>query len=168
MQVLRRERVPNLTLSFMAQRDGFDEQVFGDLAPAAVARATWTQSSRRIVAAEAQVAQAGLTVERLARQVQAEVLRAIERECSYVMQARMFPAGWQPKRAPTWPHWGKRFAARQLAPRDALVAQRSLVEFLMGYVEVRRGLALSRIERLRAAGQSLALALVPQIEGGPR
>ncbi|MBL9006222.1 MAG: TolC family protein [Myxococcales bacterium] len=170
VQVLRRERVPNLTLSFMAQRDGFDEQVFGGgiSLPLPLPAPLGPSRAGEIVAAEAQVAQAGLTVERLARQVRAEVLRAIERECSYVMQARMFPAELATKARADLAALGQAIAARQLAPRDALVAQRSLVEFLMGYVEVRRGLALSRIERLRAAGQSLALALVPQIEGGPR
>lgn len=166
VQVLRRERVPNLTLSFIAQRDGFDEQVFGGgiALPLPLPAPLGPSRAGEIIAAEAQVAQAGLSVERLTRQVRAEVLRAVERERSYAMQARMFPAELAAQARADLAALAQALTARQLAPRDALLAQRSLVEFLVGYVEVRRGLALSRIERLRAAGQPL----VPHLEGGPR
>lgn len=166
VQLLRRERVPNLTLSFIAQNDGFSEQVLGGglALPLPLPAPLGPSRAGEIVAAEAQVAQAGLTVLRLQRQIRTEVLRALERERSYAMQARMFPAELAAQARTDLAALAQALAERQLAPRDALLTQRSLVEFLMGHVEVRRSLALSRIERLRAAG--LPLALVPRSEGG--
>jgi cobalt-zinc-cadmium efflux system outer membrane protein len=166
VQVLRRERAPNLTLSFLAQRDGFDEQVFGAgiSLPLPLPAPLGPSRAGEILATEAQVTQAGLTIERLQRQVRAEVLRALSRERSYRSQARLYPAELVTQARTDLAAIAEALASRQLAPRDALLSQRSLVEFLMGSVEVRRGQALSRVERLRACGQPL----IPRSEGGPR
>lgn len=166
VQVLRRERVPNLTLSFLAQRDGFDEQVFGAgiSLPLPLPAPLGPSRAGEILATEAQVTQAGLTIERLQLQVRAEVLRALSRERSYRSQARLYPDELVAQARTDLAAIAEALAARQLAPRDALLVQRSLVEFLMGSVEVRRGQALSRVERLRACGQPL----IPRTEGGPR
>ncbi len=157
VQVLRRERVPNLTLSLTAQRDGFDEQVFGGgiSLPLPLPAPLGPSRAGELQASEAQVVQAGLTVERLRRQVRAEVLRAIARERSYAVQVRSFPAELAAQARTDLAALAQALSARQLAPREALLAQRSLVEFLMGHLEVRRGLALARVERLRATGQPL-------------
>ncbi len=166
VQVLRRERVPNLTLSFLAQRDGFDEQVFGGgfSLPLPLPAPLGPSRAGEIVAAQAQVMQAGLAIERVRRQVRAEVLHAQKREQSYAAQARMFSAELATQARADLAALSQALSARTISPRDALLLERSLVEFLLSRVEIRRSLALSRIERLRAAGQPL---VPPSYRGQP-
>ncbi len=164
VQVLNRERVPNLTLSFIAQRDGFDEQVFGGgiALPLPLPAPLGTSRAGEIISANAQAAQAGVAVERLQRQVRMEVMRATEQERSYAMQAGLYPAALLTQARADLAALAGALTARQLAPQGVLVAQRSLVEFLMGHVELRRGVALARVERMRVAAQPLVL----RTEGG--
>lgn len=166
VQVLRRERVPNLTLSFLAQRDGFDEQVIGGglALPLPLPAPLGPSRAGEIAAAQAQVTQAEITIERVQRQVRAEVQRAVQREQSYAAQLRMFPAALATQARADLAALSQAIAGRAMATRDALLLERTLVEFLITRVEIRRGLALSRIERLRATGQPMGS--VAQSPGG--
>lgn len=166
VQVLRRERVPNLTLTFMAQRDGFDEQVLGGgLAfPLPLPAPLGPSRAGEIAAAQAQVSQAALTVERVQRRVHAEVLHALKREQSYAAQALLFPEALAAQTRADLAALAQALAERTLAPREVLLLERTLVEFLLGRLEVRRGLALARIERLHATGTPL---VPPTYRGQP-
>ncbi len=157
VRLLRRERIPNLTLSIFAQRDGFDEQVFGGGLSVPLMLPAPLGPSRRgeIVEAQAHVEQAGLETERLRRKVRMEVERAVSSERSYSAELRLFPAERIRQAHASLRALAQALTARQLPIREALLAQRSLIELLQSHLRARLGYALARVERLRASGEPL-------------
>lgn len=156
--MLRRARIPNLTLSVFAQRDGFDEQVFGGgLALPLVLPGPLGPSRRgEIAAAQAQTAQAARTVEYLRRKVRMEVQRAIANERGYAAELQLFPSELLDRAHADLLAIEQALAAQRLPIREALLSQRSLIELRHAHVQARLGYALSQIERRRASGQPLS------------
>lgn len=164
VSLLRRLRVPNLTLSAFAQSDGFDERVLGGglSLPLPVPGPLGPSRAGEIAAAQAEVELAETSVEKLRRRVRMEVQRAVATEQSYARELALYPPDLVARAGERLVALSEALAGRQLAVREALVLQRSLLELLQGHLRARAALAQARIERRRAAGQPLLL------EGGPR
>lgn len=164
ISLLRRLRVPNLTLSAFAQSDGFDERVLGGglSLPLPLPGPLGPSRAGEIAAAQADLELAGTSVEKVQRRVRLEVQRAVAAEQSYARELALYPPELIARAGTRLAALSEALIGRQLAVREALVLQRSLLELLQGHLRARAALAQARIERRRATGQPL----LP--EGGPR
>lgn len=163
VSLLRRLRVPNLTLSAFAQSDGFDERVLGGglSLPLPLPSPLGPGRAGEIASAEAEVRQAETALEKVRRRVRLEVQRALLDEESYGRALRLYPPDAVARAGGQLMALRAALEARQIPVREALLMQRSLLELLQGHLRARLGLALARVERRRAAG----LPLLPS-EGG--
>ncbi|MFO0573848.1 MAG: TolC family protein [Polyangia bacterium] len=163
VSLLRRLRVPNLTLSAFMQSDGFDERVLGGglSLPLPLPLPLGPGRAGEIASAEAEVRQAETALEKVRRRVRLEVQRALLDEEAYGRMLRLYPQEAVARATGQLVALRTALEARQIPVREALLMQRSLLELLQGHLRARLGLALARIERRRAAG----LPLLPS-EGG--
>jgi len=154
---LRRRQIPNLTLSVFAARDGFDERVVGGgLSIPLVLPSPLAPSGRgEIREGEARWAQVAFDAEAVRRRVREEVTCAL----TEYQSRRAALARFTPEILARARHHVAALAdalrERQLAPREALVAQRSLIELLQGHIEARLGTALASVELERSAALPL-------------
>lgn len=158
VSLLRRQRVPNPTLSLFAQRDGFNERVLGGgiSMPLFLPGPLGPSRAGEISSALAQVEQADTTLEQVRRRVRMEVTRAVQAEQVYALEVQLFPADLTTRARADLLAIGQALSARQLPIREALLSQRSLIELLQSHIRSRLAFALARVERMRAAGQPLA------------
>jgi cobalt-zinc-cadmium efflux system outer membrane protein len=158
VSLLRRQRVPNPTLSLFAQRDGFNERVLGGgiSMPLFLPGPLGPSRAGEISSALAQVEQADTTLEQVRRRVRMEVTRAVQAEQVYALEVQLFPADLTTRARADLQAIGQALSARQLPIREALLSQRSLIELLQSHIRSRLAFALARVERMRAAGQPLA------------
>lgn len=156
--LLRRLRVPNPTLSLFAQNDGFHERVLGGglSIPLFLPAPLGPSRAGEIGSALAQVEQADTTLEQVRRRVRLEVIRAVQAEQAYARELQLFPPDLVTRAKADLQAIGLALAARQLAIREALLAQRSLIELLQAHIRSRLAFALAHLERRRASGQPLA------------
>jgi cobalt-zinc-cadmium efflux system outer membrane protein len=154
---LRWRRLPDPTLSVFAGRDGFDERIVGGGLSIPLPLPTPLGPSGRgeIQEAEALRRQEGYRLESVRRRVREEVTRALaEWRGRRALLDRYDPALIARARAHVQA-LGQAMQARQLAPREALVAQRGFIELLQGQLEARLAEATARVELMRAAGLPL-------------
>lgn len=156
-RLFERQRVPNLTLSAFAQNDGFNERVFGlGLAvpiplPFPIGRTysgeiTEARASARFVRAEASRIQADFRREMAVATTEYES-RVAERDA---IAAEKFT-----RAEATLTALAAEVKAGKIAPRDAFLAQQTLMELLLGRVSARRAVCLASMELARAAGLPL-------------
>ncbi len=154
---VRHQRVPNFVLSVFAQRDGFDERVLGGgiTVPLFLPAPLGPSGKGEIEEAEARRSQSDLRIEAIRRRVREEIVSRL--------------ATWQARRAALDRHppslverahahvvaLADAVKNRQLAPREAVFAQRAFIELLQGHLEARLAEAVARIELLRVAGLPL-------------
>ncbi|HEX2571103.1 MAG TPA: TolC family protein [Polyangia bacterium] len=155
--LLRRERVPSLTISVYAQRDGLDEQVYGaGLAyPLPLPWPAGRVRTGEIAEAHARAEQAETALERVRRQVRREVALAVANEQSHAAALTLFPPEFLARVRSDLNVLGEGLAAGQLSIRDALLAQRALIEALQSNLEARRAYAHAWVELRYAAGLPL-------------
>ena len=155
--LLERERVPSPTLSLFAQRDGLDEQVYGAGIQMPVPL-PWPMGRTRageIAEATARVEQGRLGSERARRQVRSEVARAIADARSRSAALRAIPPGLVGRLRAHLAALSDGIAARQLSVRDALIAERGLIEALQATLDTRLACARAWVELRRAAALPL-------------
>lgn len=155
--LLRRERVPSLTVSIYAQRDGLDEQVYGaGLAyPLPLPWPAGRVRTGEIAEAHARAEQAETALERVRRQVRREVVFAVADEQSHAVALTLFSPEFLGRVRSDLTVLGEGLAAGQLSVRDALLTQRALIEALQAHLEARRVYAHAWVELRRAAGLPL-------------
>lgn len=155
VSLLRRLRVPNPTVSLFAQSDGFNERVMGGGLSVPLFLPTPLGPSRagEIGSAQAQAEQADTTLEQVQRRVRMEATRAIQAEQVYGRELQLFPLDLTTRAKADLQAIGQALAARQLAIREALLSQRSLIDLLQAHIRSRLAFALARVERMRATGQ---------------
>ena len=153
VRLLERERVPNLTVSGFAEREGFGERVLGGglSLPLPLPGSIWPTRRGEIEEARARVLQVSTNAEGVARRVRAEVVQAFRDVQLRETAVRAYPPG-----AGERAHEGLRSLASALSSgrlgvRDALLSQRALIDLLEGDLAARLELALARVELARAA-----------------
>lgn len=158
VSLLRRQRIPNPTLSFFAQRDGFNERVLGAgiSMPLFLPSPLGPSRAGELASARAQLEQADTTIEQARRRIRSEVTRAIQAEQTCARALLLFPPDLIARAKTDLEAITQALSAHQLAIREALLAQRSLIEFQQAYIRSRLAFALARVERLRAMGLPLA------------
>lgn len=152
--LLRRARIPNLSLSFTAQSDGFSERVLGGglSIPLPLPEPLGPSRGGEIAAAATAISEAQVLVGKREREVGLEVRRAHHAVLAAERSLAEVPADLI-NRAKT-DLWAIAEAIRsgRVALREALLWQRGLLELLQLHLRARRELALSRIELRRAVG----------------
>ena len=154
VRLLRRTRVPNVTLSAFAQSDGFDELVLGGGLAMGLPLPTPLGPSRRgeINEAQARVAQSEAELDRVRRRVQQEVWQAAAAHRAQMEALALLPPAVVEQARIDLRALAQAVGARQLPLREALLSQRTLIELLQAHLNAQRGLLLSRVELLRATG----------------
>ncbi len=153
-RMFRRSRVPDITLSVFAQRDGFAERVLGVgvALPLPLPSPVGRTFSGEIAEADALSRRAGTEVERKRRELRSTLLIARTDYDSRRVELEVFTPERRARAAQTLLDLDSEITAGRLNVRDAIVIERSLIEFLQGYVEARRALCLASVELARASG----------------
>jgi outer membrane protein, heavy metal efflux system len=162
IELLKRLRAPNPSLVAYAQRDGFNERVLGGgiAIPIPLPSPLGRTYAGEIAEAKARVRQAEAEIERIRRQVRAEVvaahhnLRAREQELALFDPERLRRAEGHIEAL------SQEMAAGRLQIREAIVLQQQFLELIDGHIEARQALGLASVELARATGRLAA--------GGPR
>jgi cobalt-zinc-cadmium efflux system outer membrane protein len=154
LAVVRRERIPNPTLSAFAERGEIDDRILGiGLSlplplPAPVGRSR----AGEITEILAQLRAAESSVELVRRRVRLEVARGVAALEAADAATDLFGGDLLARARTDLASLGQAIASRQLALREALQWQRSLIELLAGSIEARLARALAAVELRRVAG----------------
>jgi cobalt-zinc-cadmium efflux system outer membrane protein len=154
LAVVRRERIPNPTLSAFAERGEIDDRILGiGLSlplplPAPVGRSR----AGEITEILAQLRAAESSVELVRRRVRLEVARGVAALEAAEAATDLFGGDLLARARTDLTSLGQAIASRQLALREALQWQRSLIELLQGSIEARLARALAAVELRRVAG----------------
>ncbi|MBX7113541.1 MAG: TolC family protein [Myxococcaceae bacterium] len=157
VDLLRRERFPNLTVSFFAQNDGFDERVLGlGLGiPIPLPQPVGRTGAGQLAEAEALAERTEAECERVRRELQAELATA-KAEFEAATRTRQLYTLERVQRATTrLDAIAVQVKAGRLPVRDALLAQQALVEQLKAGIEAREVLCLASARIARAAGSAI-------------
>ncbi len=158
LEVWRRSRAPNLTLSFTAQNDGFDERVFGAGVslpiplPAPVGRTYRGE----ILATTASIARSETTIEALKRQIRGDVTSAFRSVENRSATLALFPADLISAAPQQLIALRNGLTSRQVPIRESLFTQRALLDLLVSYIEARAAYAQAWVDLAYTAGLPLA------------
>lgn len=155
--LLRRERVPNPTLSFFAQNDGFGERVYGGglSFPIPLPQPVGRTLAGEIQEATALAEKATAEADRVQRELQLEFVSA-RAEYDAAEKARALYTQVRVERAAArLEAIAQQVKAGRLAVRDALVAQQALVDQLKAEIDAREAVCVASVRVVRAAGLSL-------------
>ena len=155
--LLRRSRVPNVTLSAFAQNDAVNDRLFGFglSIPIPLPHPLGRTNAGEIAEAEADALRARSEAARITRDF--ELRRALAASAYETSRAKL--DAYTPDRIANADRQLANIAteveAGRLALRDAIVTQQALVELLQAHIEVERSLCLASVELSRASGVPL-------------
>lgn len=158
LAVVRRERVPNPTLSAFLERGEINDRIIGvGLSfplplPAPVGRSRAGEIAETL----AQIRAAESSQELVRRRVRMEVARALSAFKSRNAAATLFARDLVGRAQADLSALREAIASRQLTLREGLQWQRSLIELLQAEIDVRLGQALAWVELRRVVGLPLA------------
>ncbi|MGQ0508761.1 MAG: TolC family protein [Myxococcaceae bacterium] len=150
LSLAHRKRVPSLTFSGFAQRDGFAERVLGVGVSAPLP--LWPWQGGEVAQERARLEQARVESEQLRRQLSAARTQARVNLEAGEAELALFSAELISGARQDLTHLTQALSAGQLSLRDALLAQRSLIDLLQSERAVRLSVAVARVEWLHAAG----------------
>lgn len=156
-ELLRRQRVPNPTVSLLAQSDGFDEYVFGASLsiPIPLPQPVGRTMAGEIAEATALAEKTSAERDRLRRDLEAERAIAVaDFEAASKSRALYSPELIQ-RATLRLDSIATQLKAARLPVRDALIAQQALVDQLRAEIEAREALCLASVRLARASGLSL-------------
>ena len=153
----QRARVPNVTVNVFAQRDGFAERVYGvGLAlPLPLPYPVGRTYAGEIAEAEALAQQSRAEGEKTRRELRGNLASARAEYASYVEALQTFTPESLARAEQTLHDTAEQVATGRIAVRDAIFAERTLIEFLETNIEARRALCLASVALARAAGVAL-------------
>jgi cobalt-zinc-cadmium efflux system outer membrane protein len=157
VDLVRRERIPNPTVSLLAQNDGFDERVLGVgvSVPIPLPQPIGRTRAGQVAEASALAERIPAEAERLKRELQAELLSA-NAEFEAASKTRLlYPPERVQRAAARLETIAQQVKAARLSVRDALLAQQALIEQLKAEIEAREAVCIASVRLARAAGTSL-------------
>jgi cobalt-zinc-cadmium efflux system outer membrane protein len=165
LTLLRRQRIPNLTLSAFAQRDGFAEDVLGGglSIPLPLPAPLGRTRGGEIAEVTARIGAADSSLEEVRRRVRLEVSQALAAFRAADASLSLFPDDLLARARADLAALREAMSTKQLSLRDALVAQRSLIELLNSHLEARLDRAQTWVALQRVAGLSFS----PLLGGRP-
>lgn len=154
IELLKRMRVPNPSLVAYAQRDGFNERVLGGglAVPIPLPAPLGRTYAGEIAESKARVRQADAELERVRRQVRAEVVTAHHEVRAREAELALFDPERLRRAEAHITALGEEMAAGRLQIRDAVILQQTFLDLLAAHLEARRALGLASVELARAAG----------------
>ena len=163
LSLVRRERIPNLTVSAFAERGEIDDRILGVglSIPVPLPTPIGRTGAGEIAETIAHIRAAESSIELVRRRVRLEVARASAAYEARTEASRLFSSDLLGRARADLAALGEGIASRQLSLREALISQRSLIELLQTDIESRLGRALAWVEVRRVTG----LPLVP-VAGG--
>jgi cobalt-zinc-cadmium efflux system outer membrane protein len=156
--LVRRERIPNPTISAFFERGEIDDRIAGlNLSiplplPAPVGRTRAGEIAETL----AQIRAAESSQELVRRRVRLEVARALAAFQARTAAAGLFAGDLIARARTDLASLREAIAARQLTVREALQWQRSLIDLLSADIDVRLGRAIAWVELRRVVGLPLA------------
>lgn len=155
--VYRRSRIPNLTFSALAQRDGFNERVLGGgvSLPIPLPSPLGRTFAGEIEENTALARQAASNKERLRRELKLEVANALAAYQSAQAQAELFTAERVQRAEQTLGSIAEEIGKGRIAVANVIVAQQALIDVLRSSVEAKLALCVASVELAHAAGISL-------------
>ena len=157
LALIRRERVPNPTFGFFRQRDELRDKIWGGTIALSVPLPAPLGQSKagEIEEAIARIRQAGNNRELVKRGVRIEAARAYADWQSSSEALGLFKPELKRRSEDDLVRIREAIGSRQLSLRDALLAQRTLVELLMADVKARLDYCLAWTTLMRVGGYSL-------------
>ena len=165
LALVRRERVPNLTLSAFAERGEINDRILGVglSVPLPLPAPVGRTRAGEIAETMAQIRAAESSEELVRRRVRLEVARAQAALKARQGAADLFTGDLQKRARTNLSSLREAISSRQLSLREALQWQRTFIELLQADIEVRLGVALAWVDLRRVAGLPLAAS-----QGGAR
>lgn len=156
-EAYRRARVPTLTLQIFAQNDGFDERVLGGglVLPLPLPQPLGRTYAGEAAEAAALANQTAARAELLARTFSRELAVALATYEAARAQVALFTPDRMTRTEKVLSDMATEIEAGRLAVRDAVIAQRELVDVLKSQLEAKHALAHASIELAVAAGVPL-------------
>jgi cobalt-zinc-cadmium efflux system outer membrane protein len=154
---LERSRVPNVTLSLIAQRDGFGEQVWGGgiglplPLPYPLGRTLYGELSEN--AARSQQAEIELT--QLQRSLRLELVEAYHAHEAAKAEAALYTNERVEQAQRSLQNLAHALQGGRVPISEVVIAQQTLVEFMRGQIRAKLALCVSSIELARSAGMAL-------------
>jgi outer membrane protein, heavy metal efflux system len=150
---LQRERIPNVTLSVFAQQGALEQTVGAGLSiPIPLPAPIGHTRAGELAEARGQLEQAKASSESVRRRVSVEVAQAVAERDARREVLKLFPHDLLERARGDLREIGVGLSSRQLSIREALLAQRSLIELLQADIGARAGSALAWVEVNRAVG----------------
>jgi len=158
LALVRRQRIPNITLSAFAERGEINDRIVGIglSVPIPLPDPIGRTRAGEISETLAQIRAAESSTELVRRRVRLEVARAVSALRARRGAADLFGSDLLARARADLSSLREAIAARQLSLREGLLWQRSLTELLAADIEARLGRALARVELRRVVGLPLA------------
>ena len=158
LALVRRERIPNLTLSAFAERGEINDRIlgFGLSVPIPLPEPIGRTRAGELAETVAQLRVAESSAELVRRRVRLEVARALSALRARRGAAELFRDDLLARARVDLSSLREAIGSRQLSLREGLQWQRSLIELLQGDIEARLGRALAGVELRRVVGLSLS------------
>ncbi|HTU58363.1 MAG TPA: TolC family protein, partial [Polyangiales bacterium] len=154
---LERSRIPNVTLSLIAQRDGFGEQVFGGgiavpvPLPYPLGRTLHGELSENAALAK----QLEAELEQLRRNLRLELVTAFHAHAAAKEQAALYTQARVEQAQRSLEDLARALQGGRVPISEAVIAQQTLVEFMRSQIRAKLELCVTSIELARSAGLSL-------------
>lgn len=157
IELLRRARAPNLTVSATAQRDGFHERVLGGgvSIPLSLPHPLGRTLAGEIAESRALALRAASELQQVERQVQLDAVIAARALDAARTEDALFTEERVRRAEQSLSSIAEGIRSGNLVIANVLVAQQALIELLRGQVDARLALCLGSVELARAAGLSL-------------
>lgn len=151
---LRRSRVPNVTLSIFAQRDGFSERVLGGgiALPIPLPSPIGRTFAGEIAASEALAQQAEAAAKGVRRQARLELVTALQGYDAAQAQSALYTTARVAEAERSLTSLAQEIHAGRISVSSAVIAQQTLIEFLRAHIEAQLELCLASVELVRASG----------------
>ncbi|HTU60784.1 MAG TPA: TolC family protein, partial [Polyangiales bacterium] len=154
---LERSRVPNITLSLIAQRDGFGEQVLGGgiAVPLPLPYPVGRTFHGELVENAALTRQVELESELLQRNLRLELVAGWQAHAAGKAQAALYTDERLERAMRSFEQLAQALRTGTIPISDAVIAQQTLVEFLRAHIRAKLEVCLASVELARSAGLPL-------------
>lgn len=154
---LERSRIPNVTLSLMAQRDGFNEQVLGGgiAVPLPLPYPVGRTLHGELMENAARRQQVQVELEQLQRSLRLELVAAWHAHAASRAQAALYTNERVERAMRSFEQLAQALQAGSVPISEAVVAQQTLVEFLRAQLRAKLEACLTSIELARNANLAL-------------